>query len=162
MSIDKNLIQQSVETLEKDKSCAAVECDLRCESCKYSHDINESIDALDVAISIMKRGGSIREEKAREICAAAVETYGFEDQMLQAIEELSELQRAITRAIKAPADRDNLHEEVADVEIMLMQLRHIFDEDEIDDWKDSKLERLARMVGVEIGEEGADEQGAGA
>ena len=94
----------------------------------------------------------MREEKAREICAAAVETYGFEDQMLQAIEELSELQRAITRVIKAPADRDNLHEEVADVEIMLMQLRTIFDEDEIDDWKESKLERLARMVGVEIGE----------
>ena len=87
-----------------------------------------------------------------DIIAAAVETYGYENQMIQAIEELSELQRAITRAIKAPADRDNLHEEIADVEIMLMQLRTIFDEKEIDEWKESKLERLARRLGMQIGE----------
>lgn len=92
------------------------------------------------------------EEKKREICEIALEEYGYENQMLQAIEELAELQRAITRAIKAPADRDNLHEEIADVEIMLMQLRLIFEPEEIDDWKASKLERLARMVGVEVEE----------
>lgn len=84
------------------------------------------------------------------IIAAAVETYGYEDQMLQAIEELAELQRAITRAIKAPADRDNLHEEIADVEIMLAQLRYILDEDRIDEWKASKMERLARRLGMQI------------
>lgn len=88
-----------------------------------------------------------------DIIAAAVETYGYEDQMLQAIEELAELQRAITRAIKAPADRDNLHEEIADVEIMLMQLRTIFDEKEIDEWKEYKMERLARRLGMQIEED---------
>lgn len=143
-----DMVQRAIATFEKDIKCAEIACEYDCEDCDLAHDINESIDAVDIALAELKR--LKREIKLDEVCAAAVETYGFEDQMLQAIEELSELQRAITRVIKAPADRDNLHEEVADVEIMLMQLRHIFDEDEIDEWKDSKLERLARMVGVEI------------
>ncbi len=87
-------------------------------------------------------------EREQRICEAAVEEWSYESQMLQAIEELSELQRAITRAIRAPADRDNLHEEIADVEIMLMQLRLIFDPKEIDEWKESKLERLERRLGI--------------
>lgn len=148
--MDINLMRKSIETLETDKACAGTICEFECEGCSYSHDINESIDALDVAIALLK--ARLRKEQESQICKAAVEEYGYEDQMLQAIEELAELQRAITRAIKAPADRDNLHEEIADVEIMLAQMRLIFDPGEIDDWKASKLERLARKLGVEVEE----------
>lgn len=93
--------------------------------------------------------------KMREICDVAVEELGYLNQMYKTIEELAELQRALARHIAGEGRKTELHvcEEIADVEIMLNQMRLIFDPKEIDDWKDSKLERLARMVGVEIEEE---------
>lgn len=98
----------------------------------------------------------MKEAKKLEICAAAVKRFGPRDQILKAIEELAELQRALARySAKWMDERSvaDVHEEVADVEIMMAQLRLIFDETEIDDWEDSKLERLAMMVGVKIEEE---------
>ena len=143
-----DMVQRAIETLDKDKKCAAIECDRDCEKCDLAHDINESIDAVDMALAELKR--LEREIKLDEVCMAAVEEFGYESQMLKAIEELAELSRAIAGAIVAPSDRNNVHEEIADVEIMLNQLRLMFDPNEIDEWKDSKLERLARMVGVKI------------
>ena len=93
--------------------------------------------------------------KETEIYRAAVKAFGVVDQKLKAIEELAELQRALARdvTLDAPEEAErNVEEEIADVEIMLNQLRLIYDPSEIDDWRDSKLERLARMAGVEIGE----------
>lgn len=93
-------------------------------------------------------------EMMEKICREALDEYGEFSQQLKAIEELSELQRALVRDIAGDGEdaERNVCEEIADVEIMLVQLRHIFDKDEIEDWKDSKLERLARMVGIETGE----------
>ena len=99
-------------------------------------------------------------EKMCEIARTAVEKYGRVNQVLKAIEELAELQRALARDLPLDAPQEaeaNVCEEIADVEIMLFQLWMFYDTKEIQEWEDSKLERLARMVGVEIGEEGADE-----
>ena len=99
-------------------------------------------------------------EKRCEIYRAAVKKYGRVHQILKAIEELSELARALVRDLPLDAPKEaevNVCEEIADVEIMLGQLWLLYDTTEIGEWKDSKLERLARMVGVEIGEEGGDE-----
>ena len=150
-----DMVQRAIATFEKDKKCAEIACEYDCEDCDLAHDINESIDAADMALAELKR--LEREIKKDQVCLAALEEFGFENQMLKSIEELAELQRAIARAIVAPSDRDNIHEEIADVEIMLNQMRLIFDPTEIDDWKDSKLERLARMVGVDIENEEVEE-----
>lgn len=102
------------------------------------------------------------EEKCR-IYREAVKKFGRVNQILKAIEELAELQRALARdlPLDAPEEAErNVCEEIADVEIMLSQLWLLYDGREIDDWKDSKLERLARMAGVEL-EEGEDEQEKG-
>lgn len=99
------------------------------------------------------------EEKCR-IYRAAVKKFGRVNQILKAIEELAELQRALARdlPLDAPeAAERNVCEEIADVEIMLSQLWLLYGSTEIDEWKESKLERLARMVGVEIEKEGDDE-----
>lgn len=97
----------------------------------------------------------------REIGDAALRSFGRVGNILKAVEELAELQRALCRHLAAPTDEAtlaNVHEEMADVQIMLNRLLTLFDAAEVADWKESKLERLARMVGVEIGEEG--EEGA--
>lgn len=83
------------------------------------------------------------ETPRQAILRAAVETYGSGAQQMKAIEELGELIRALARA----NDPDNIAEEMADVEIMLAQLRIILGNDaDIERWKVKKLQRLNRRL----------------
>ena len=62
--------------------------------------------------------------KCRQIC----KHYGTQNQCLKAVEEMAELQRAIVKTmIGDKGDLDNVIEEIADVEIMMEQLKSIFD-----------------------------------
>ena len=84
----------------------------------------------------------------------AIEKWGKASQLDMVIEELSELLQAVCK-VKRRGDRwppcgdiESLAEEVADVEIMLGQLKEMFDcGDTVDRWRDEKLLRLARMLG---------------
>lgn len=77
------------------------------------------------------------------ILRAAVEKYGSGAQQMKAIEELGELIRALARA----DDPENIAEEMADVEIMLAQLKIILGNDEdVERWKVKKLQRLNRRL----------------
>lgn len=83
------------------------------------------------------------ETPRQAILRAAVEKYGPGEQQMKTIEELSELIRAIARA----DDPDNIAEEMADVEIMLGQLRIILGNDaDVERWKVKKLQRLNRRL----------------
>lgn len=78
----------------------------------------------------------------------AIDFYGSSVQELKAIEELGELIRAIARARTCDDEErdkafENLAEEMADVEIMLEQLKIIHDNrDEIKIWRSIKLGQL--------------------
>ena len=77
------------------------------------------------------------------ILAAAIEHYGSDLQQLKAIEELSELIRALARA----DDPDNIAEEMADVRIMLDQLEIMLgNHDEVREWEYEKLMRLSERL----------------
>lgn len=78
----------------------------------------------------------------KEIFAKAIERFGNETNINKAIEEMSEL---ITALIKE-SDIDNIHEEIADVQITLTKLKMIFDKKEIDKFYKIKLKRLRNMV----------------
>ena len=96
------------------------------------------------------------------IYEAAIRKFGLAGQKLKTIEELAELQRALARdlTLDAPEEAENnVREEIADVMIMLDQMVYLYDRAEIEDWKDSKLERLARMVGVEVKDNPSDPLG---
>jgi len=73
----------------------------------------------------------------------AIETYGCQSQMIVAIEELSELQKELTKHLRGENNVDHISEEMADVYIMLEQLSIMFkNSDAINVWKKQKLERL--------------------
>lgn len=105
------------------------------------------------------------------VCAEAIEHYGDDIQTQIAIEELSELIQAIIKMKRiekqmendddfwednnnvnvAEARTSNLHEEIADVEIMLEQLKIIYDcHKEVEDFKDKKILRLHTHIRREI------------
>lgn len=80
-----------------------------------------------------------------DILIRAIEVYGSDAQEIQAIEELAELIQAIS--YKRRGREDNIAEEIADVEIMLEQLKIINNcAWEVDYYKDEKLRRLSERV----------------
>ncbi|MBR7187790.1 MAG: hypothetical protein IKD53_04480 [Clostridia bacterium] len=83
-------------------------------------------------------------DKVREkILRGAIEKYGKEPQRDKAIEELSELIRALARC----DDAENVAEEMADVRIMLDQLELIFgNAQKVARWEVKKLRRLDQRV----------------
>lgn len=88
--------------------------------------------------------------------------YGYESQSNQLIEELSELTQAICKK-KRVANKfstydemeeanDNLIEEIADVEIMLTQIKYLLgiNEQYIDTIKEMKIKRTAQRIEKEL------------
>lgn len=91
------------------------------------------------------------------ICRKAVETFGVGIQQIVAMEELGELIQAISKIARWEYDgknleelsdyQDNLAEEIADVEIMLEQLKHCYGcHILVGDYKRDKLARLENRI----------------
>lgn len=89
----------------------------------------------------------ISNEKAEIICQKAIRTFGGNNQIIKASEECAELIQALSKHLtRQKPDMENICEEIADVEIMIMQLRHLFPDYKIDEWKEKKLKRLKGVV----------------
>lgn len=69
-------------------------------------------------------------------------------QLVVALEEMSELQKELTKAIRGKTNLNNIIEELADVEIMLDQIKLYFDitQDTINKQKQLKLERIQERI----------------
>lgn len=83
-----------------------------------------------------------------ELYKTAIEKFGRNAQMIVAIEELSELQKELTKALRNKAKISSIIEEMADVYIMLEQLFWIFNiqDKEIKEMIDEKNARLADLL----------------
>lgn len=78
-----------------------------------------------------------------------ISVFGKRNQTMQTIEELMELQHALFENVHRGTDnRQNIVEEVSDVEIMLAQIKEIYGikPDEISKVKDYKLGRLNTTI----------------
>lgn len=86
------------------------------------------------------------EERAK-VYTDALSTFGPNMQLIVALEEMSELQKEITKALRGNLHPMHLAEEVADATIMLEQVRQIFNiNEEVCDMMDKKIARLAFRV----------------
>ena len=80
----------------------------------------------------------------------AVEKYGLDNQVVVAIEELSELQKELCKALRGNRNNDHIAEEIADVYIVLMQLVQMFEcADKVEEWQIKKAKRLLVRVGMD-------------
>ena len=79
------------------------------------------------------------------------EHYGLNNQMMQAIEEMGELTQAIVKVYRNGLDneRDNLIEELADVEIMIEQLDYLLGDNQIEKVKEYKINRQINRIAQE-------------
>lgn len=69
--------------------------------------------------------------------------FGERNQMIVAVEELSECQKEICKVLRGGEDFRHLAEEIADAQIMLEQLTMIFSlQDCVENYTEQKLKRL--------------------
>ena len=83
---------------------------------------------------------------------AAFERFGEPHQLLVAFEEMAELTKAISKAMRYSREghKTAITEEIADVEIMLEQVKMIFgiDDEDVEMWRLDKIVRLRRTLGI--------------
>lgn len=83
----------------------------------------------------------------REIIEKAIETYGPEMQKTVAVEEMSELIKEICKSKRGEHNYLHIAEEIADVEIMLEQLKLIYNISRlVEVQKQKKLNRLQERI----------------
>lgn len=87
---------------------------------------------------------NISEDESVVICSKAIDKFSASGQIVKAIEEMSELTQALSKFVLG--QEHNAEEEIADVEIMLTQLKIIFDMQNIENWKEFKLKRLKELL----------------
>lgn len=82
--------------------------------------------------------------KTGDLYAVAVKKYGKLSQLIMCMEEMAELTKELSKSIRGADNSAAIAEEMADVEIMLEQLRLIYrNRSEVDTIKADKLRRLA-------------------
>ena len=88
----------------------------------------------------------------RKILRKAIDTDGTEAQMMKCIEEMAELIQAINKYFRASTQfkwaeaYDSVVEEIADVQIMLEQMRIVFGDKSVDEQITAKLGRLEKRL----------------
>lgn len=87
-------------------------------------------------------------ETRSEVYGIAEHHFGPTNQLIVAIEELSECQKEICKALRGMPDTDHLAEEIADATIMLEQVRLMFGVNEkVCEEMDRKVLRLCDRIG---------------
>ena len=87
---------------------------------------------------------SAKSLKEENLYQKAVSLWGFESQIQMIIEEMAELTTALCHVLRNRESIEAVMEELADVEIMLNQMKIIFPS--IEAIKKEKLERLALLI----------------
>ena len=101
-------------------------------------------------IKIKKLLSKITDEQINQskVLVDAIKKYGGKLQSVVAIEELSELQKEISKFIRCKGDILGLKEEIADVYIVLEQLKIIYNisDYDIDSYKKFKIDKLKESI----------------
>ena len=86
-------------------------------------------------------------ENRKAVYDDAIATYGIGAQLIVAVEELSELQKELCNSLRGEVRLADLQEEVADVTIMLEQIRQAFNiNDLVCQTMDFKILRLKQRI----------------
>ena len=93
-------------------------------------------------------------KQQKESCRMIANHYGKDSQVLVAIEEMSELIKELCKYFQRFDRIKEITEEIADVEIMVEQLKTLFENhDEVGNVIDYKLERQMQRMELEKGSE---------
>ena len=87
----------------------------------------------------------------QKIYRAALAAWGADAQTLMVFEEMAELQKELCKAARGRDNREQIAEEIADVEIMLEQMKVLHGcAEAVAAYRKSKLRRLAIRCGADV------------
>lgn len=93
----------------------------------------------------------MKEERINKL-KPIIDGFGEKAQKLKAIEEMSELSKELCKNIYDAKNHEQITEEMADVQIMLDQLKIIFNNDKaVQEVEKQKIERTYKRLGIENG-----------
>lgn len=96
----------------------------------------------------------------QRIYRAALTAWGADAQTLMVFEEMAELQKELCKAARGKDNREQIAEEIADVEIMLEQMKVLHDcAEAVTAYRESKLRRLAIRCGADAETQKGKENG---
>lgn len=101
---------------------------LRCRD-GVNFTLDEYCEALDMAVEALKKGAGRDVQRETDVFKAAIEEFGEAAQVTMVFEEMAELQKELCkwlRSGKSPTLLHHIAEEIADVEIMLDQMKLVF------------------------------------
>ena len=82
-----------------------------------------------------------------EVLQRAMDTYGSLPQIVMVFEEMSELQKELCKHLRGSGSQENIAEEIADVEIMMEQMKMIFKcEAAVLQVREKKVNRLKERI----------------
>lgn len=102
---------------------------LRCRD-GVNFTLDEYCEALDMAVEALKKGAGRDVQRETDVFKAAIEVFGEAAQVTMVFEEMAELQKELCKWLRGNTDvaeRYRIAEEIADVEIMLAQMKLLFD-----------------------------------
>ena len=83
----------------------------------------------------------------KDIFRSAIDTYGAVMQITVAVEEMSELQKELCKHLRGRGSQENIAEEIADVEIMMEQMKMLFNcEASVLQVREKKVKRLKERI----------------
>ena len=83
----------------------------------------------------------------KHIFRSAIDTYGAVMQITVAFEEMSELQKELCKHLRGIGSQENIAEEIADVEIMMEQMKMLFNcETAVLQMREKKVNRLKERM----------------
>ena len=130
----------------------------KCQKCPYASICDENLKMACVymaspepyarSASMPAANSAPAEMLVERVCKTAIGKWGSRLQLIVAIEEMSELTKEICKFNRGKADISAIAEEIADVSIMLEQLKIIFGcADKVEEYIDYKIKRLSERIG---------------
>ena len=89
----------------------------------------------------------MEKQQEQKVYKEAIELFGITSQKVMVIEEMSELIKELCKELRDRGNVENIADELADVEITLAQIKHIYNiHDMVEEHKDFKLRRLSSIM----------------
>lgn len=88
--------------------------------------------------------------KRNQVLARAIGKYGIDAQQIQCVEECNELSTAILHHRRGKCDIDAVVTEIADVSIMVEQMKLIYGAERVEREIESKIQRLTERLGYVV------------
>lgn len=136
----------------RDEELKSLDIDLdEYETGRYNTDYSNIINLVEEALyERPQEDCRYKEEepmRSENIYKSAIDKFGENAQIRMCFEEMSELQKELCKYLRQKGNYEHTCEEIADVEIMLEQLKLMFNcQDKIQQYKEQKLHRLKLLL----------------